>query len=285
MYEYLTIGQALPKLCNISPSDSPTQRGLSSSYRILDISGPNDVDLRNDGDLALFDQRIEDCTDCAADNKIYKTRQEALDHLSKHCNAGSDLSLLSAHWIMDVESHNIFLHRKEGLNIIDDINDCFTQLERLALQIKYGVSENGKFDRDTYRIPSCLVDAFERMFMKVILCADMASITCCNLEIQDGKAVPPASLRRSLLRASKYFGCQAEESMHEAKKQIAMMSCTSGQSDIVSYAAVGPEFVLSILMNDLRYKDSASNRVNLVELYQNYILKLVNQIPQSAPSA
>lgn len=251
------------------------QRSDKGPFKVVDISGREDGDLRTPEDMALLDLRIDACKDCSDNSITYKTRQEALDHIGKHCRAGSNASHFSDHWVMNVESYGNYLHRKEALKIIDDISECFSEIERSIPVIKYGVSYNGKLDSETYRISSCMVDAFEQLTMKVILGADMVNATYCNRIGQDGVTKPPVSLRPSLLEASKYFGCQAKQSMIEAENQIESMSCTSGLPDIETYVAVGPELVLSLLMKHFRYRDGGSDSVNLVDLYQSYMLKLV----------
>lgn len=257
----------------------PDETKRTDWYTIVDLSDPSEADLRNAKDMRLLTRDITDCTACT-EGRYYPSRSEALNHLfANHFTIPTtEGSAISPNWVMDHEKCLSFKRRRDGQTILRTLIDHGTELERLGLEIQHGVSENGKFDRDTYRIPSSLVDSFRHLLMMVVLAGHIAK----SVYRQEYNSIEIpfyfSFIQDRLLGRLLKCGSSAEACMDDAKREIVLMTYTDDSSDIVSYEAVSPELVLALVMGDIRCRDSLNNRVNLIEMYQNYLLKLVSDI-------
>ncbi|KAK2760286.1 hypothetical protein FQN54_002354 [Arachnomyces sp. PD_36] len=272
----------IPKLCDLSASSRRLAR-RTDWYTVSDLSGRDQADLRNDQDMRLLTTDISDCEACFS-GKHYSSRSDAWDHLfAKHFTATRDeRPTISPNWVMGYEQCLNFQLRLDGQSILDKLIDHGGELERLGLEIQQGVSGNGKFDRETYRIPSSLVDSFRHLLVMVVVAGHLAKRAYQTREEYSGTDIPPYLSfisNRSVARLVQ-CGSSAEACMNDAKREIVLMTYTGDSSDIVSYEAVSPEFVLALVMGDIRSRDSSNNTVNLIEVYQNYLLKLQFKVTQ-----
>jgi hypothetical protein len=161
--------------------------------------------------------------------------------------------------------------------IIGKLQDFLTSLEKMAAQIQHGVSANGEFDRDTYRIPSSLVDAFQHLLMMVVTSAHLVKNSHKKREMYTGPE--PAStflISSEMVRGVTHAGAEAGISMENAMRDIVLMTYTDEVSDVVTYEAVGPGLVLALIIGDVRCRDSQNNPVNLLEIYREFVRNLVS---------
>lgn len=270
--------QMVPKLCDLSKNYGSANRANGKDYyKVIDLSGPREADLRNAGDLELLTRSISSCITCG-NGQTYPTKSKALDHLLKcHFDVSAENSSnLSDHWIMNSKYCLNFQCRQDGFKILDAIIDTGTVLEPLASHIQHGVSVNGVFDKDTYRVPASLLDAFRYLLMTVIYAAHIAQKIYENRVAGDAMDFSHSFTYNTLFLRLEQCSSYAEEYMESAKSQIVLMTYTDDFSDMVSYEAVSPELVLGLVMGDARCRDHLGNKVDLLEIYRDYMVQLVS---------
>jgi len=252
---------------------------MTTSFHIANITSEQHADLRDAKDLELFIKDITECRKCIMSQE-YSKQSEAWDHLFKvHFKASSEqrkrISSRSQ-WVMNHEEYLNFNCRKDGQELLNKLKGYISSLEEMASQIQHGVSVNGGLDRDTYRIPSSLVDAFQNFVMMVVTGAHAVKSVYQNRE--KGKPWGPFSsfLRPSVSDQVTYFGTEAEVAMETAIRDIILMTFTNEESDVVTYEAVSPSLVIAFVMGDIRSRDSQGNPVNLIHIYEKYTQVLVS---------
>ncbi|OQE20216.1 hypothetical protein PENFLA_c017G00431 [Penicillium flavigenum] len=145
----------------------------------------------------------------------------------------------------------------------------------MAFQIQHGVSENGKFDEETYRIPSSLVNAFQHLLMMTVAGAYMAKSSYEIREAYIDRDPLPTFLKPSMSGKITLFGMDAEVSMENAIKDIVLMTYTDQLSDVVTYEAASPSLVIALIFGDSYCcKGSGNEPLSLVEIYRAYVLGL-----------
>jgi hypothetical protein len=261
---------------------------MTEAFFIVDLVDAEYADLRGETDLNLLTRYINSgCRKCDK-SREYSTRSDALNHLfTDHFEASPEQrSVMSSQsqWVMDFGQYMAFICRKDGQRILRELKDYLVGLEKRASQIQHGVSENGQFDRDTYRIPSSLVDAFQHLLMMVVA---GAHVTKAAYEHREAYIAPdPLSSFLGSSESSKIanFGIKAEISMDSATRDIVLMTYTDELSDVVTYEAVSPGLVLALVMWDIRCRDSENNPVVLLEIYRNHVRNLVCPTAQTPAS-
>jgi Mg2+ and Co2+ transporter CorA len=173
----------------------------------------------------------------------------------------------------------------DGQQILRRLKHYLASLEKMAFQIQHGVSKNGKFDADTYRIPSSLVKAFQHILMMAVTGAHMAKTAYALRERYVDPDPLPSFLTPSESGKVPHFGSEAEVSMENAIRDIVLMTYTDEPSDVVTYEAVSPGLVMALIMGDsYPCRDPQNNLVDLVQTYRDYVLRLVcTYIPPPPP--
>ncbi|KAJ5634914.1 hypothetical protein N7528_002756 [Penicillium herquei] len=277
----------IPQLCEPSKMKELTERAhrhrMGESYYIMDLDDARfSSDLLNDKDIEVFklDSKVEDCTKCTK-SRQFSTRADAIDHLSAHHSgspAGEGSERNPESWYALVLPHGeylTFLCRIDGQKILHQLRDQVESLENMAVQIQLGVSEGGNsFDRDTYRIPSSLVDAFQNFLMMVATAAHMAkAISQARVSYKE-RDPPPSFLLFSELHSITGFAVKSWDFMEKAGSDIMLMTQTGETFDVVSHEVVSPSLVLALIIDEIHFTDSEKNRVNMIEIYRGYMLDL-----------
>ncbi|KAJ5173902.1 uncharacterized protein N7500_001833 [Penicillium coprophilum] len=259
---------------------------MPETFFVANPGNTNYADNQNNSDLDELALRVGDCSKCAA-SRQYSTRSDAVDHLFTHVSAAfpkqRSVKSSQARWVMDFGEYMTHVCRNDDRIIIGELHDFLRSLERMAAQIQHGVSANGEFDRETYRIPSSLVDAFQYVLMMVVKSAYLVKSSHKKREIYTGPSPASTFLVSSEVDGVADAGTEAETSMESAMRDIVLMTYTDELADVVTYEAVGPGLVLAVIMGDVRSRDSQSNPVNLLEIYREYVRTLVS-IPFSVPA-
>ncbi|KAJ5109468.1 hypothetical protein N7456_006143 [Penicillium angulare] len=278
IYTLLTM---VPQMCDSVKMTELTKRThrhrTSEPYFIANLRDAKFADLRRGTDLKQGLEDIDDCPKCGGGRR-FSTRVEALEHLSAaHFENSSVPQADTSHqstWVMTYGEYLTFVCRTDIQKILKQLQDHLTILEEMALQIQHGVSENGKFDRDTYRIPSGLVDAFQYFLMTVVTAAHMVKSIYVDREAYT-ETEPPISFLpfRDLYKVTQ-FGTQAEASMEKAENDIVLMTHTGEISDVVTYEVVSPCLVLALVMDEIHCRDFKNNPVNMLDVYRSYMQAL-----------
>ncbi|OQE44424.1 hypothetical protein PENCOP_c002G01146 [Penicillium coprophilum] len=273
----------LTGLCDLrhsSQHNRPARHGTNNReiVEIVDISGPTETDLRGLDDLDLLKVPIADCVRCKK-RETYSTREDAVDHLMQvHFRAEAVLKTTTS-WVMDKHQKLELEARRAGEAVIRALVDNCKYLEEMMSEIRYGVSGNGEFDRDTYRISKSLVRAFQHLLLMIVYAARGTQNALEKLQGHTSDDSPILLDRVSLLRQLQ-SGAQAERSLRNAKREILLMTFTDDSSAIGTYQAGSPELVLATIMGDLRSRDSNNGKVDLVEIYRVYMLGLETRVIQ-----
>ncbi|KAJ5480061.1 hypothetical protein N7530_005570 [Penicillium desertorum] len=279
IHDLITI---IPQMCDRSRMlelTNRTRHRMTESFFIADIGRPEYADLRGKTDLDIPFADITDCRKCNR-SREYSTQSGALDHLFKHHffqTSPEQRSIITSQsqWVMDFGCYLTFICRKDGQQILRELEDFVTSLEKMAFQIQHGVSENGKFDEETYRIPSSLVNAFQHLLMMTVAGAYMAKT---SYEIREAYTDPgplPSFLTPSVSGKVTLFGMDAEISMENAIKDIVLMTYTDQLSDVVTYEAASPSLVIALIFGDSYCcRGSENEPLSLVEIYRGYVLGL-----------
>ncbi|KAJ6017221.1 hypothetical protein N7451_000600 [Penicillium sp. IBT 35674x] len=249
---------------------------MTTAFYVVNIRDEQYADLRDKTDLDLLIKDITHCDDCYR-SRDYSKQSDAWDHLFKHhfrVSSAERVAISSrSQWVMDREQYLTFICRRDGQKMLDELKDGISSLENLASQIQHGVSENGELDRNTYRIPSSLVDAFQSFLMMVLTGAHaVKSAYQLRRKHADSDPHPPSTfLARYVSYSVANFANEVEIALETAIRDIILMTFTNEKSDIVSYEAMSPSLVIALIMGDVRCRDSHGNSVNLVETYEQYI--------------
>jgi hypothetical protein len=252
---------------------------MTTDFSIVSIVDKEHADLRDEKDLDLLKCPITRCDDCRRPRK-YSKQSEAWDHLFKcHFDISSEEKALiksRSKWVMDDGERYMFSCRKEAQDVLTMLQDFISSLERMASQIQHGVSKNEDLDRDTYRIPSSLVDAFQHFMLMVVTGAHAVKLLCHTQEKYTDRDQPLSSSIPVVSLNVTDSAFEARAAMEAAIRDIILMTFTNEDSDVVSYEAVSPSLVIAQVMGDIRCRDSHGNPVSLVDTYEKYIQVLVS---------
>lgn len=267
-------------------ANRPRHQRIPETFFIANLGRTDYANIPDKDELEQLAFSVANCEKCIA-SRQYSTRSDALDHLFTHvsvvCPEQRSVKSSQSRWVMDFEEYLTYICRGADQIIITELEDFLTSLETMAAQIQHGVSADGKFDWDTYRIPSSLVDAFQDLLMMVVTSAHLVKSCHKKRETYTSSDPPGTFLMLSELDRVTDAGVAAETAMESAMRDIVLMTYTDELSDVVTYEAVGPGLVLTLIMGDVRCRDSQSNPVNLLEIYREYVRNLV-RIPFSIPA-
>lgn len=296
LYDLLTVGlekvfyslsvlirvKGICELCNVSQNDS-NDRHKPDTFEVVNISSVTEADLRSTDILKnIIDTPIMDCVRCQRREK-YSTREEAVDHLLQSHFHSRKILETTTHWVMDQQQRLNLQARRTAERIILELIENCVGFEETMSEIRYGVAENGKFDRDTYRISKSLVRGFQHLLMMLAYAAKGAKDALGRAQEHNSAESPPNLLDLSILQRQNDSGIQAESSLENAEREILLMTFTDDSSAIGTYQAGNPEFVLATIIDDLRCRSSDNRKGNLVEIYKQYMLSLVRDLNRHVP--
>jgi hypothetical protein len=224
------------------------------------------------------------CTDCQH-GIPYRSLDSALNHLRRfHLSNTTIVGLRrwSWRWVTTEAELRIKLYYKQQLRLL---NICLTYLELLhnrAQKIHSGILDDHGAESAKYQLPNDLVDCFEATAIFIMQAA--ASITAIKADMHQWRYMPEISsiehmetpsVASTLARLGE-LGKVAQASMTRAEKTLAL---SDPETDVLSVGPAGPEFLISIICQNLQNKqvlDGVDMDVN--ELYQSCASKLVSLI-------
>ncbi|KAJ5102729.1 Mg2+ transporter protein CorA-like/Zinc transport protein ZntB [Penicillium argentinense] len=125
------------------------------------------------------------------------------------------------------------------------------------------LSENDELDRDTYRIPSSLVEGFQHLLMMLVTTASLSKSALRNRETYaDPDPVSTFLQPYESNRVGAYGSCDCRDRSH---------GYTDDRTDVVAYEAVGPGLALALVMGNIQSSDSRNNTVDLLDIYRESI--------------
>jgi hypothetical protein len=244
------------------------------SFFVIDLSKPTDYRIR---DPTCFPVNpISDCEECRA-RKSYRTITQASDHLRKHHFLGQSVSVGElARWIATPQQLWNYQLCADADELLAKLLDHCTHLCTLKKEICYGVSNGGNFDSTVYRVPRGLVKVFQRILMLVVYVSHMGStaLKACATHSYDASPLTFIDSEHNVHLTQ--LGLGAEGAFDDAKNDLMLMSRTEDYSRSMSSEAVGPEYVLALLLSHLHTKTSAEDALNLVQRYGGFAARLVS---------
>ncbi|KAI9782655.1 MAG: hypothetical protein M1816_001726 [Peltula sp. TS41687] len=298
----------IQKLCATTPMDAQgSTTGSKKSKNHRNINAFNYyviVDITEDKESSVKVQDVplniplDDCEQCVTGHK-YRSIADAENHLRrKHFllpNSASSSAASSAEpsakpsadvlkqWILSREQLWYYQRRVDGQRILDFVLGWGVLLQQFKREIFYGVCSSGEFDRSTYRIPVSLVKAFKWTTMLVIHGAFVARSAHKQSKQYDDTDLAPVCFTANqenapLLSRLKILGVNAGKAMDNAKNNLTLMNRANDYSESIGYEAVGPEYIMWLMMGNLRSRFYSGNGPNLIKIYQEYTRKLEFQI-------
>jgi hypothetical protein len=265
-------------LSKVQSSSLLSAEPTASEYYIVDLSGESGQDLRNPRDLELLTKPFVECNVCQH-RTAYRTLSDAQTHLfTDHFELNiEERHVVSSHWIASSIQYPYYIRHTDGHAILDRLQYHLEELERLSGEIRSGVCTGGVFDRESYRIPSALVEAFGRILVMVLHAASVAESVCNSCDKHDQSDMPVSFIDEERFEMVSHLGFQAETAMHEARKQLMLMACTDDVADAVSYEALSPDFVLVLVLDEIHNHVAYRNTTgSVLAVYQDYIAELVS---------
>ena len=223
---------------------------------------------------------LEWCRRCSGRHK-YRSITDAENHLRRehfHHSPSIQDDILRQ-WIVDSEQLWRYQRRVDGQQVLKQILEHCVNLQEFKKELCHGVTSSGTFDRSTYRMPASLVNAFKRISSLVIYSSFVArSAHRTSKTYEDIDSAPNSFIGGEyglLMHRLTYRGLAAEESMKDAKDHLMLMNQAHDYSESIGYEAVGPEFIMSLVMGDLCRRTNFQNGLELIKIYQEYASKLV----------
>lgn len=222
------------------------------------------------------------CDECS-NTHIYRFETEALEHLRQvHFrpeNESSDTPSTAElkHWIKRVYRLNIERQAEEQLRVLTRCCQHLFNLQTASREIRDGVSTDDKAHQARYRLPKALVESFQRLVMLLIYAFHVLELISKNC---DRSASSPWEYEDDLEYTTAYdhmvfIGMGAEVNMERGKLDLLQMIRLEDYTQSVSYEAVGPEYILSMVMQNLQ---GGLNCTDLVDVYKEWAKMLAYQV-------
>jgi hypothetical protein len=243
------------------------------------VQAPNGIVTKSKS-LPVMDTEIVDCKRCVA-NTIYESQKAIREHLrTVHFNKSTDSKfpslLILSNWIKRLDQLSDERRLKEQMRTITACYSHLASMETEIQQIHEGVSTNDQSQR--FCLPRAFVFAFQTLILLLIYTADV-------LQYIDKKSIDsrrswhwnPAS-DDELLDASVHLerlGYDTQEALIRGKIDLKTMITTRDFAKSVTYEAVGPQYILAILLGNLQNGFENDIR-DLWKVYKEYTDRLVS---------
>src|SRR5438034_5926056 len=111
--------------------------------------------------------------------------------------------------------------------------------------------------------------------MLIVYVAHTCSVAYKKYERSRDDASPLTFIDISYTHQIEFLGYGAEGSFDTAKDDLLLMSGADDYSRGIAYEAVGHEYVILLLLNDLLARTNAEDALNLHKTYREYAMRLV----------
>ncbi|KAF7502972.1 hypothetical protein GJ744_004759 [Endocarpon pusillum] len=248
------------------------------SEAILDISiyGFYVVDLEQTVDqrkesswFPLPTMSFKSCSQCL-DGQRYSIVSEARKHLRLvHFDNLSVTDEFLGLWIVygdHLWDYQVFSDAHTLLFMLSDhIHACL----KLANEIKTGVGGTDGFDRDVYRVPVSLVQAFQSLLMFIAYIGRLCTMI---QEKRQGQVPyrPLTLIDHAQTQNIQNLGFRTEGLFGDGKNDLMLMSHAAEYSRAISYESVGPEYIIGLLIESLAARTDRPDALNLNSLYREF---------------
>jgi len=228
-------------------------------------------------ELKFPELEIKDCNTCLQrvahpllEDGVLHLRQKHFPHAEV-----SDKDLQE--WIRRGDQVDAFQLQCDAKRLVDTILDHCNSLRAMKKEIVAGVCRDGKFESTIYRLPNGLVKAFERIVMMMAYSGYVVSFAYKTYQKSPGGFHPFVEFDR--IKHIIDLGYGAESAFEEAKSNLMMMSRVNEYSSSIQYDTVGPEYLLILLLADLKDRTTRRHKLNLIAIYQKQLDQLVRAPP------
>jgi hypothetical protein len=252
-------------------------------WTIRDISG--DIKYLEKHALQPPVEPISSCTTCRTSAR-YQSIELAADHLrQKHFQYGT----------VSIPSHDdtpvdVLIHWINRFNLLSDQRRCAEQMkvveacsEQLGAilteieEIQGGVKAGNNAHQLRYRLPKALVEGFQELVMFFVYASYVLRLIDSDSKKSDPRGLPPLGRRDFAESANAkhkldLIGSDAEDAIEKGKLDLMLMIRTQDFTRSVNYQAVGPEYVLALVLSNLQRGVDCND---LDEIYKSYIERLV----------
>jgi hypothetical protein len=253
-------------------ADSENQKA-DDAWFIIDIS--KTIDFRIEAPAFRPTEFFVGCEDCRKRTR-YRTTSQALEHLRQHHFLSQPVTTDELkRWIAHTRQLWDYQICADAQRLIDTMLQHCIQLQMLKNEICHGVCVDGKFADSLYSLPSGLVKAFQRILILIIYVAHTCSVAYKQYERSHSDTPPLTFVDLYYTHHIEILGYGAEGSFDTAKDDLLLMSGADDYSRGIAYEAVGPEYVVLLLLNDLLARTNAEDALNLHKIYREYAMRLV----------
>ena len=224
-----------------------------------------------------------DCKPCSSFN-IYRNAELALNHVQVHFYSRYRLLTtdLIARWLRDDQQYCMDQRLELYLSCLDISISYLCVIKSKAQSLRAGVaSSDGEHPSRRFKLPSSLLKAFENVTMLLVYTAlsfELADKFCKRLG-EHTESKEKETYHRLVLSDVRdnldTSGSAAVLLMEKAEGDMMLMAHTGIDTGIISYDAVGPEYVLATIMANL-YDHPLHKTDSIEKVYTSYYEKLVS---------
>jgi hypothetical protein len=223
----------------------------------------------------LPEEFIQDCMPCR-EKMRYPTMDRAVEHLrQRHFPSQPVASDELKRWVAASQRLWDYQICADAQTLIGTMLQHCTQFRILKNEIRDGVCVDGNFDASLYSLPSGLVKAFQRILILIVYVAHTCAIAYKRYESSRNNTSPLTFIDIYYIHHIENLGYKAEESFDTAKDDLMLMSGAGDYSRGIAHEAVGPEYIVMLLLNNLITRTNAEDALNLHRTYQEYAMRLV----------
>ncbi|KAH8802972.1 hypothetical protein F5884DRAFT_903578 [Xylogone sp. PMI_703] len=176
-----------------------------------------------------------------------------------------------------VDRRSVERRAEEQLRVLKRCCQHLLNLQMESREIRDGVSTDDKVHQARYRLPKALVTSFQRLVMLLIYTAHVLDVIVKNSEGWLSTHWESENDHEYMKAYDHmiFLGSGAEVNMEQGKLDLLQMIRLQDYTKSVSYEAVGPEYILSMVMHNLQ---GGINCKDLIDVYKEWAERLEYQV-------
>lgn len=186
-------------------------------------------------------------------------------------------------WIRDEKQHRIDQRLELYIRYIRSALEHMRSTFEKAKYIRAGVAQNRDSKPSRYMLPSSLVKSLEHTVMLLIYTARSFEIInryCKHFEdhiaSKEQEEIDNKQLS-DVMEELDDVGCTAAIFIEKAQQDIMLMAHTDVDTGVVSYDAVGPEYILATLISNLANRP-LDGKEKIDQIYASFSRRLVSNV-------
>lgn len=171
----------------------------------------------------------------------------------------------------------------EHMNILRACCIHLDDIYRFVQEIRDGVCSVGDVHNPRYRLPKALVVAFRKLILYLVYMSHVIDLVTKRSESwtsPNWMHVHDRDITEKVMKLT-YIGNSIEDAVYQGKIDLTVMLRTQDYTQSIKrYEAVGPQYILIMVLSNLQFGVECKD---LVEVYKEYIARLVSTFfPQSS---